>query len=128
MEVQQFYEHNIAEHLCMTTTILPFKKNDFQKYSTLDKRYLVTLKYHDHEAVFNHYSQTEPTPYDVFLDVYVLTTCVYNINFMQFCEKFAFDSDSIKIRNKFKECRKICKKLQNLIGVTMFEELMLCSQ
>jgi len=89
-------------------------------------RYLVTLKYDQQQIIINYYSQKEPTASEVFQYIFILGTCVYKLNFLHFCDKFGYDTDSIKVRNKYKECRKIAKQLQQLIGTSQYEELMQC--
>lgn len=125
-DYQRFYNRSIAAHLSISLSILPFKKDDHKMFSPNSTRYLVTLKYNEQQIVINYYSENEPTTSEVFQYIFILGTCVYKINFFDFCVKFGYDSDSIKVRNKYKMCKKIAKKLQQLIGTSQYEELMQC--
>lgn len=119
------YNDNVLPFLSIANVVnLPFRKEDYNKYSLDFKRFLITLKYKDNEIVINFYTQTIAHIYDVFEYIWMSSFNVHNTNFIDYCKKFGYNSDSIKIRNKFKECRKIYKKFCNLIGTELFEQLM----
>jgi hypothetical protein len=121
---ESLYNRSISAQLSISSLVLPFKKDDHKLFPSDYKRYLVTLKYNDQQIVTNYYSQKEPTASEVFQYIFILGTCVYKMNFLDFCVKFGCDIDSIKVRNKYKECKKMGKKLQQLIGASQYEELM----
>lgn len=122
------YNEMMSPHLSMTQKILPFKTIDYQNYTSDYKRYLVSLKYtgleRNNEIVFNYYSVNEPTTFDVFAYICFMASCSYHLPFMAFCTEFHYDSDSIKVRNKYKECKKIRQKLQSLVGDDVFQQVM----
>lgn len=116
----------LEQHIMMQTVVLPFKKVDHQYYSPQFTRYLVTLKCHENEIVFNYYAHTEPSTLVAFGYLVILAGSVHNLTFLEFCETYHYDQDSIKARNKFKECKKLNKKLLNLVGYDLHMELMSC--
>jgi hypothetical protein len=127
-DFRKIYDEMISPHLSMTQKILPFKKIDYHNYTSDYKRYLVSLKNmkpeSNKEITFNYYSVNEPTNFDVFAYICFMASCSYHLSFMAFCTEFHYDSDRIKVRNKYKECKKIRQKLQSLVGDDVFLQVM----
>lgn len=90
-------------------------------------KFSVELEYKDkvmETTVFKEYNA--PDIEDVFEDLVNYARATYNTTFPEFCENNGYDSDSIKVLNFYKYCKKEKKKLLQLLGEELFQKFMEC--
>lgn len=120
----ELFETCVKPNITFDFTQIPVRKNDHHVYNVDFKRFLVTLTFDNKEIVVNYYSTAVPNLINVLEHIVLVSKCVYETNFVQFCQNYDYNEDSIKVRNKFKDCKKLSKKLETLLGKELFVDFM----
>lgn len=90
-------------------------------------KFSVEIEYNDkvmETTVYKEYNS--PDLEDVFKDLVSYARATNKTTFPEFCENNGYDSDSIKVLNFYKYCKKEKKKLLQLMGDDLFQKFMEC--
>ncbi len=106
---------------------IPMRQRDIKQWSDKHTKFVVTIEYNGNKLETSYY-----TPQGYVIDMAFLSCLVadaraaHEQSFVDFCNNYGYDTDSIKALNIYKSCKKQHKKLCNLLGEDLFNQFMEC--